>query len=475
MTIVAKKWPQSERSNTVEFLFGLYFLSALVCKLNRCSVCKSSYVFLILFFSNMSYSIDFGYFLSQDVFFSNNINQSVEGEEISGSGYVSGIGANLDVLDSTDLYIDMRTYYYVTQYSTDEIEREDNTFLNANLIYAPSNSHMSIALMDELTQVPADRFSVDDTKDLDVFNIAAIRPAYYLSFGRLDKLGFEYLYVNLNDINANNIGGDTSRINNRFSIDYLKTLSKLSSFSLVVSQGETIFDEESGIDYQQTDGFFRWYRSKKNTNIGFSLGRSRVKTEENTVFNEDYFEFTLTRRVNSKNSVNILMTSGFNTIVDPIFGDEIEPIRVGEQTVFFAQAVSQDQIKISYSISDRIYFNRLSYQYTIIDNPDFEAKETQHRLDYFFSYPISRMFNSDKIINFVFRAEGTSVAIKEADQQALIGRAQLGVEYSPRPNFLVTTALKSRRTKSINDDSKSDELSFFLGVKFSPDNLFQGI
>ncbi|WP_444995809.1 hypothetical protein [Aliikangiella sp. IMCC44359] len=426
--------------------------------------------------SSLASSVDFGYGFFSSINRSDNLNQGVD--SISGTAYDIGVRFDLGNEANSNVIYQLDGVIAAADYSSDDIQREYYRALNGLFQYNSTESNFGFIALEELTQVPSNRFSTEETNNLRDINVFAARPSYYLRLTGEDRINFYATYIDFSAGEDSIDAVNSSRNEKKFSVDYSSRISQITTLAIVAEKSETDFSTEfdplelTGDDYSQKNYFLRWETLGKTNNVRANLGRSEILTDSGETLKADLIELLMTRKVNRTQSLSVGFREGFDNLLS--FNLSANQIDVNGRSVDFTTALKSKEKSLSYEYREMSFASSVKYLQADLESLQTLNTEKRTGIDLNVSYSLSRLMNNPLESNVQFNYSRTKSDFTTADVASLENKVDT---YGIRFNYSFTRKLDfyARIEKRISDSRSLGENSvearansFIVGVTYTP-------
>ncbi len=253
---------------------------------------KKLIAFSIVFYSILAKSeTELNYILGSNVEKSDNLSQTVSGE--SGTVWETEGSFSLESTDFKDWEFQVSGRASYLDYSLSSLEDEDRTDFSVITRYEPSNTNFYFNLLENFSQVPANRFQISGVNNQRDSNVFAVSPNYYFKLSPVTRMELHYQYAD-------------------YTIESDLLTSLLQDNDRIESK-DVDFDNESeeiGRDFTQDDLLLRWDANNPTTNLSLSVGRFRVEDISGGKVDDNQFRLFFRRQINRLHSLDFQATRG---------------------------------------------------------------------------------------------------------------------------------------------------------------------
>ncbi|MET1256767.1 hypothetical protein [Aliikangiella maris] len=429
-----------------------------------------------LFISPIVGAIDFGYGFFSSLRQSDNLNQSDNGN--SGTAYDLGMRFGIGNNASNVINYEIDGVLATADYTSDDLDREYYRSLDGRFQYQAVDSNFGFIALEQLTQVPANRFATQETNNLRDINVYAARPTYYIRLSGEDKINLYATYIDFsageNTLDATN----NSKNETMFSMDYAHRLNPITTITLVAEKSETDFDEafneltRTADDFSQNDIFMRWETRGKTTSLRANLGQSEVTTDSGEKFDADLLDINLSRVINRTQSINLGFRKGFDSLLG--FNLDANQININSQSVNFNTALETKQHSLTYEYRDISFSSSLRIFSAELSSVQVQNNETRKGAEFNISYSLSHLLKNPLESNIQFQYSRTD---SEFSTQDVVSLNNLVENFEIRFNYSINRKLDlyARVEKRVSESQNVGEAmvdssanNFVLGVTYTP-------
>jgi len=349
-----------------------------------------------IFYSASIYAVDYEYSIDTSASTSNNISQLVDGAE--GNLYQATLLFNIENQDYRDFTFEFNSEIARLDYTTTNLRSENQYNLNLFTEYAPSASNFSIIALGDVTQVPANRFQIQEANNLREGQTYALLPQYFLKFTDTLQVNFNYqhaLYEVQSDANTNTLQ-DSSRDEQQGTFSLINQINPTNSLQLVYQKKDTDFKDDSNplnADFEQYDVLARWVNTGRTNSLNLELGQSRIKDIFGRNSTDDNGRLSFTRNINDRQSMSVQLNKGVASLFS--INQATGRIVINQQNDSIALAQISKGGGAQYNYSDDIFTMNLSYFENKLTGVFEEREELRRNRSLFVSYNLSNLFQSD--------------------------------------------------------------------------------
>jgi hypothetical protein len=412
-------------------------------------------------------ALDYDYSLYSSAEYTDNIRQGagLGGEPPSGSVLEGGIDFDLATGPGTTFASEVSGDFSRRWYSEGGLEAEDRKSLDAILLYQPSSSNFSLAVLESLQQVAEDRRvvrSVNNTRDVNVFSVV---PSYFFDLTSRSRIRTTYSYSRIDDeLDL------ASREVNSLTGGYEYQISNLSALSLNVRRSDVEFTD-IGNQYEQESAFIRWAYTGRLTNWALDLGQEHIVDQPDV--DQVMVNLSLDRQINSFSSLGLAYFQGFSDAVGSQVGGRLTALVPNSEAVFADDLASEKQLTLSYGLVRGHLEGRLALEARTLQSEDIitigrPVDEDRYRarlgLDYRFNS------SNDDLSAFGIGASYryTNEDFNLTQEFNEINEASLRLTYFATRSTNLFVELRSRNTAGTAPESDTDENAAIIGIRFSP-------
>lgn len=439
---------------------------------NLCKFVVSCCALLVGMAPLVANATEFSYSLFSDLTYSDNINSSSTGDE--GSSLTVGGTVNLDSDGYAGWYFDINGSYSAIDYSESGLSNEQRKTFSTSVEYRPTTNNLSLLVLQNLSQVPQNRFTTTDVNNVRDVNILTVEPGYFIHLSPSDQINLQATFTRLD--NGESTSDDTfvdgSRDTREYTLGYERQINALNFVSLIGEKQETLFDEDmnaGGLDFSQADLFLRWSYQGGTTQVTVDFGVSEVTNDnDDEDIDSDLYSVSFSRQLNSSHSLVFTSSKGFNNLLRTDINTEI--VSTDDDLSDFSQAVAVRDSNLSYTAKGTSFDVVANSTYRKIDGTAVRSSETRRGFGLGVTYYVSRAFNSplDTNISVAYNRS------KNTFENSLTNVNQNKVEfisvtynhsYSRSLNFY---ARLSTRDTSQDGNTSGDSNALTLGFTYRP-------
>ncbi len=411
---------------------------------------------------------------------SDNILQSSNKE----SGHSVDTGLNFSFSSDVDHELVSSFNGAISHETYSQSQADDQIYKQASalLVWEPRTNNFSLRLLDELSQVPQNRYTSQQLGNYRDSNVVSVNPEYFFKMNSLERLNFSADFIKSKDEGVVNAAGavvDASRFTQNSSVSYQRELSSTSRIYLVYARIDTDFAadvSQGAVDYVQDDLFVRWVVHGRATRLQLELGRSDLVDEFNKEKSVTLRELSVTRQINYNNELVFFHRSGFNNMLNLNFSSD--SVDVGNPANNLLSAQITTETSFAYRItSDHLNLSFRMYR-TLIEGAFEESEELQRGADFNITYPVSRLFgvttNSD--ISFTYSKTKNSYELENAgtvDNGEEQFQLSFNYNYSPTLTFFISM-FHRRNSEGVtgSEEFEVETNRLGLGFSYSPSGRF---
>jgi len=310
------------------------------------------------------HAAEYSYSVFSDLTYSNNITRRVQEE--SGTALTNGASANYSVVALEEWELDFAASFSNIDYSSDNLRREKRKSLMGSAFYLPRSSNFSLFLLESISQVPQNRFSIQDVNNVRDVESTTIQPAYFFNLSPTDRINLEATYIDLtndqDDLLVSSIDG--SRVTEQGSIGYQRQINPLNRVSFIGESEQTTFDagiDDGVLDFDQEDVFLRWEYISISTQLQIDYGRSKLSNELEQTEESDLYSFLLTRQLSAAKTLSLTSSKGFNNLLRSNIG--AGTAFVDDELSDFGTASEVKDSSLNYSSTGLLFESLVSLTY----------------------------------------------------------------------------------------------------------------
>ncbi len=439
-------------------------------------ICISA-IFILLTIAPLK-AVEFRYTLFSNIRYSDNLNQTIN--EIEGYAINGGLTFNLSNEPDAEFSYVTSGLYGVTSFSQSGIKNQYVRGFNGNFLYQPKSSNFRFLAVENISQVPQNRFVTQEINNIRDVEVTAVKPSYFLNLSGADELKFDYSFivVDAGTTNAFINAQNGSRKINEYSFSYDHNVNANNTVSIVGRRSSTNYDEDlniinlTGVDYNQKDIFARWRLEGQSNLLRFDAGLSSVKTELGRKIDVNLLQFLYRRQINRSHSFSLTFRQGFDSIFNFELGTN--NINVNNRSGDFGNTLKLNESRFSYDIEDDFITSRLSYFDLALDSALTTNTETRKGVDFRMVYRLSRLLDTPYDTNITFAYYKSKNKFDSNLTQVtdnIVERFNLFLNYYISGNTFLYVQLQKRDSDSFvlgtpNATIKSN--SIFLGISYSP-------
>ena len=438
----------------------------------------SSVILGLVIFVNDAIAVELSYVLSTEARASDNIRETENGK--SGSSLSTGLVFTISSKQNSNWSGQIDGSYTYESFFGDSTQDQEYKNLFGNITYQSEVNNFTLRLLESLSQAPRNRFATETVGNLRTIQTFSIIPAYFIGISALDRVNFEFAYVDLqnDDVIEGNNAFNASRTTRQGTISYERQLNSTQHFFINANKLETEFDSNEGIDFDQEDYSLRWVVTGRATNIQLEYGVSKLSDQFGNDADANLVSVRINRQINRTQSVNFLVRSGFDTEINQDFSTDSVSLNVETKNFITAQKVLD--INFLYDYLSDSFNSSINLFSTKLEEANGMDKERQMGVELSLSYPVSRLiwgndrgeleFSAAKIRR-KFERGGLDINNSENNLRII----SLAYRYSFNNNFSLFVKLNQRKAErglSGINLSMADSNSISIGVRFSPSTKF---
>jgi len=440
-------------------------------------------IILLLFVSHHAEAVDWRYTLFSNIRYSDNLSQTLD--EIEGYALNAGITFSLNDESGTEFSYTTSGLLGATTFSEEIIDNQYIRGFNGNFLYHPKNTNFTLLAVENIAQVPQDRFVTQEINNIRDVEVTAIKPSYFLKLTGADQLNFDYsiVIVDASDSNATINAQDGSRQLNEYSFSYEHQISAINSLSIIGRKSDTDYDDPfdlvnlTGVDYEQEDVFARWIINGQSNLLRFDAGVSTVKTKLDRTIEVDLIQLLYRRQLNRTQALSLTFRKGFDSIFNFELGTN--NINVNNRSGDFGNTLNLKEHRVDYEINEDFFTGRLSYFNVDLDTALSPNSEIRKGADLRLTYRLSRVLGMPFDTNITFsyfnsRNEFDSTLTQVTKNE--VESYNLFLNYFISQDTFLFLQLQQRNSDSFILDTPSasiDSKTLFVGISYSPNGRIE--
>ena len=423
-------------------------------------------------------AIEYRYSIDSNYRHSDNITESEN--NISGTSFNTNLSFNLSASSNIDWQVALSGSFGYQEFSEESISNRENKSFTGRVEYQPRNNNLSLIVIDQLSQVPADRFATQSDINLRETNTFSVIPAYFFSFSSLDRVNMQWTFIDSD--NANIAGGeqlrDASQVSKNFTLDYRRRLNSRQQLFAVFNTSEIKFDSLDGTDYKQQDTSLRWVIQGRATGIQIEAGISDIKDENNNKIDANLTVVNISRQINRTHSLEFNSRTGFDSDIETNSVTNVVNVD-GENNNFF-RAQKINELFTGYNITSDGFNSRLQFFDRRSEDAIGDNEEQQDGYELVMSYPISRMlFGNNRAelevtysdTNGIFTTDLTGLQTQQNNTKFF----EIAYSHSYNGNLSLNVRVSKRDVSGdllVNRTNRGNSNSVSVGFTYSPSGAF---
>jgi len=435
--------------------------------------------FIFLFTCNCIVALEYQYGLNANYRLSDNILESMPAT--SGSIVNTGFSFNLTEREHKDWFVQARGTFNHEEFSVDQVRSRNRKSFSGRFEYNPSSNNFSLIVLDELSEVPEDRFNAQSDLNVRETNVLSVIPSYVYNMSALDRLNFRGNYVKTKNNGAQN-GNQANQIINAsqesksYSAEYERQLNSTNQLFTIYSKTMVAFDSGNGIDYDLQNLLLRWVINGRATGVQLEFGRSEIEDVNSNVVGLNTYRATVRRIINSSHSFVIDIRKAFDSEIETNSVNNSVDIGDAANNLIRAQIIKSSNLR--YEINTESLVASVS----IFQNETRDAvgisQEEQVGYTGSLSYPISRLFfgNDRSQLQLNFSDSKNTFDSNTNNFQAFENRVRLqeliySHNYNDKLSFYLVIQNQELSGGRLNSGSlQGDSKSISIGFNYSSNN-----
>ena len=420
--------------------------------------------------SAQAYSAQYGYAISTSYEDSTNLSGFAGGE--AGDTTQLGLNFSLEADQTREWSFNLSTRFEGNQYSLDTVEDEDIYNLDSTAIYTPQNTNFSLTTVVSAGQVPINRFRVQNINNLRDEEIVLVRPRYFVSFTRTDRINFvaSYFDYTLDESEELQSLQDSSNTTSSFLINYEKQVNATNIVSMNLRTAQTEFKDPldlNAIDYDRDDMFFRWVVQGRTNQIQVDLGESKIVDDLGQELKQDLQIASFTRQLNQNSQFELIYSNSFN---NQAFGNQATGTISLNQQNSLTGVQKIEEYEAVYRFDTGFLTTELSRARSTIEQVNQGNEEERKTSRINIRYALNRLFNSDERIDLSIgysEQEGNFDTLLTNITSNRTENTSIGINYLVTSNFQIGLTYTDRETEQFSNlapgnlvDTQSTTITF---------------
>ncbi len=435
---------------------------------------KSIFLILALGASSVAKGVtEIEYTFGSYLYDSSNISQTANGESGTIWENVGAFSFESNDIKSWEFEIDSALSNI--NYSTSRLEDEDNLRLSAIGRFAPESTNFSIDFLENLSQVPANRFRTEGVNNQRDSNIFAISPNYFFRLTPVTRVNFGYQYIDyeIESDSEDFLLQDNDRVERQGVISFINQVSPSSSLSLLLQSKDVEFDNE-GVDLQrdftQDDYLVRWQTETPTVSFSIGLGRFDVEDISGNNAEDNQYRLFFRRQINRNQSVDFQALRSVAQLFT--INTATGAISVSQQNSAITRAQLSKGGGIQYQYSDTLITANIGYFDNELSGLFEQSSEQRNTYNLRLSYSLSRLFNSPlpRILTFnsTYTKNDFDIALSNVDQN-IIQTNELEYTHFMSRNWSLSFRYEDRDAEILTTDfniSNQDSRAIMIGFTY---------
>lgn len=432
-------------------------------------------LWLILYIPISCLALEYNYSFNTEYEDSNNIIQRVDGAE--GHAYSVGTSFMIGSTSVKEWDFNLNGNYQWKNYSLEELASEQIKALDGNALYKPQASNFRLFSLANLSQVPANRFQLQQANNIRDIKTVAFKPSYFFAITPVDRLNIDFTAIDLrSEIPAEVINlQDSSRFEEIFSLGYEKQINSATALAVIASQNEVDFEltlDQGAVDYEHRAISLRLNYNRRGNLFRAEAGRSEIEDILLRKLSVDQTEVSFNRQINPIQSVSLSYTNGVN---NTLFNDLERGIPVlQEQQTDFATARLSEEYAFTYNYAGTyLAFSLRGADSKISQFFSEENKEQQKSYTFTGSYSLSRLFRTPWQSGINLMLSNRRGIFNNTDAGVLsneIDNYQISYQHSFTQNFSLYLTYAIQDLQQVNTDNSEtsfDTKNIIVGFVYS--------
>lgn len=360
-------------------------------------------------------------------------------------------------------------------YSESDIDNQIYKRLSGLLLYRPATNNFSLRVLDELSQMPQNRFSTIDLGNYRDSNVFSINPEYFVRLNPRHRINLSADFIRTKDEDVVTETGrlvDASKLMKVGAASLQRELSRVSTLSLVYESIDNDFDadiSDGAIDYIQDDILLRWVIRGSATRLQIEVGQSTLVDEFDNEERLVLREVSISRQINHLDTLEFYHRHGFNNILNINFTNDSVSVQNTANSLLTAQTVTENTI--AYNIISEHLNLAFSLFHSNIDGVFDDSEEASIGLSLEVSYPVSRLFDvsTNADLSFTYsNVKNKFYLVTQPERENHEQEFQLNYNYFfNQTTTLFAYFLHRRNSEAAIGNSDFDVSSNMLGFGFS--------
>jgi len=420
------------------------------------------------------YAVNIGYSLFSAIRQSDNLTQNAQ--QLSGTALISGGTFSFTSEGDGTWLTDISGSLSREWFSIDEVATQDRGRISASVNYLSPSSNFEFLLRDDASQVPRNRFALQDVGNLVNVNVLSARPTYFFQLSATDVLFTEFTYVDTSRNGPTNVQvGQQSvgSVNLNREIRYEKSLNESSEIALILSSIDTKFKSvTTGGDFLQENASLRWVGRGRFNQIQVEFGTANVINALDQEFNTNIYNMFYVRQLNPRSNLNISYRKGVNLILRRNFIDST--IIVDDQLGSFGGVRKVKSGNLAYTVDGELVSGAVQFFTTDFENPIGNNNERRNGGNISIAYSLNQYFSSAPQTNVTFNYRKNRNTIESVSNPDVINNI---TSYRLRFNYFATPAMSyylsflkrdSRSSSLTTQITNGDANSVSIGFNYAP-------
>lgn len=423
--------------------------------------------------SNVQSITELEYSFGSYVYESTNVSQTALGDE--GNVWESIGEFSFESTDVKNWEFRLDSSASIVDYSDSTIEDEDTVRLSAITRYAPQGTNFYLDLLENLSQVPANRFRTEGVNNQRDSNIFAASPNYFFRFSPVTRVNFGYQYIDY-EIESDSellLLQDNDRIERQGSISLINQINPASELALVVQSKDVDFENEGvelGSDFTQEDYLLRWTNENRTSNFSFGVGRFKVEDIQGNIAEDDQYRLFFSRQINRRQSIDFQALRGVAQLFT--INAATGTISISQQNNAITRAQLSKGGGIQYQYADTLLSTNIGYFENELTGLFEQSRELRSTYNFRLTYSLSRLLGTPLPRLLTFNATHTKnefdIELSNVSENS-IQTVELDYTHFTSRNWSFTISYLDRTSDILSTafvESSQDSRSLMIGFTY---------
>ena len=355
------------------------------------------YLFLVslVLSSNVHSITELEYTLGSYVYESTNVSQTAFGDE--GNVWESIGEFSFESTDIKNWEFRVDSSASIVDYSDGTIEDEDTVRISAISRFAPQGTNFYLDLLENLSQVPANRFRTEGVNNQRDSNIFAASPNYFFRLSPVTRVNFGYQYIDY-EIESDSellLLQDNDRVERQGSISFINQINPASELALVLQSKDVDFENEGvelGRDFTQEDYLLRWTNENRTSNFSLGVGRFKVEDIQGNIAEDDQYRLFFSRQINRRQSIDFQALRGVAQLFT--INAATGTISISQQNNAITRAQLSKGGGIQYQYADSLVSSNIGYFENELTGLFEQGRELRSTYNFRLTYSLSRLLGT---------------------------------------------------------------------------------